>query len=160
MWNYLHTRVTFWVILGSLIIAGGLISILAGFLFLAPLPIQSNIPPAEITIIPAPSLTPVLPTKSSAEVQLTPTGEVVGGIGIGMFVQISGTGGDGLRLRSGPGKSNEPRFLGYESEVFRVKDGPKLSDGLTWWFLEAPYDPNRSGWAVSQFLAVVASPKQ
>jgi hypothetical protein len=160
MWEYLRSRVTLWVILGALAVAGGLIFVLAVVLFLLPPPAQPDVPVAQITFIPAPSLTPVQPTASSSGGQATPTGEVVGGIGVGMYVQITGTGGDGLRLRAGPGKSNEPRFLGYEAEVFRVKDGPKLSDGLTWWFLEAPYDPNRSGWAASQYLAVVAAPKQ
>ena len=57
---------------------------------------------------------------------------------MGMYVQISGTGGDGLRLRSGPSRNDDPRFLGYESEVFMVKDGPRFSDDLTWWFLRSP----------------------
>jgi hypothetical protein len=160
MWDYLRSRVTLWVILGALGVAGGLIFLLAAIFFLAPLPAHPDLPAAEITVIPAPSLTPVQPTASTSGGTPTPTGQLVGGIGVGMFVQISGTGGDGLRLRAGPGTTNEPRFLGYEAEVFRVKDGPKLADGLTWWFLEAPYDPNRSGWAASQYLAVVAPPKQ
>jgi uncharacterized protein YraI len=73
-------------------------------------------------------------------------------------VQISGTEGSGLRLRSGPGTGNPPRFLGMDSEVFSVKDGPKFADGFTWWFLEADYDATRSGWAASQYLTVVANP--
>jgi hypothetical protein len=160
MWAYLRARVTLWVILGALATAAGLIFTLAAFFFLAPLPVRPDLPAAEVTAVPAPTLTSPPATLSPAEQQVTPTSQTVDGIGIGVYVQISGTGGDGLRLRAGPGKSNEPRFLGYEAEVFRVKDGPKLSDGLTWWFLEAPYDPGRSGWAASQFLAVVAPPKQ
>jgi hypothetical protein len=160
MWNYLRSRVTVWVILGALAVAGGLILLLAAIFFLSPIPVHPEQPAAALTIIPAPSLTPVKPTASGTDQQATPTGQVVDGIGIGIYVQISGTGGDGLRLRAGPGKSNDPRFLGYEAEVFRVKDGPKLADGLTWWYLEAPYDPGRSGWAASQYLAVVAAPKQ
>jgi hypothetical protein len=45
-----------------------------------------------------------------------------------------------------------------EAEVFLVKDGPKQSDGFTWWFLEAPYDPDRSGWAASSYLVMVRNP--
>ena len=159
MWTYLRSRVTLWVILGALGIAGSLIILLAAFFYLAPLPASQKLPPAELTVIPAPTLTPFLPTQSAVELQATAANQVVGGIGVGMYVQISGTGGDGLRLRAGPGKSNDPRFLGYEAEVFRVKDGPKVADGFTWWFLEAPYDPGRSGWAAAQFLAVVEAPK-
>jgi hypothetical protein len=44
-----------------------------------------------------------------------------------------------------------------DSEVFMVKDGPKDADGFTWWFLEAPYDPQRSGWAASNYLQVIQS---
>ena len=160
MWDYLRSRVTIWVILGALGVAGGLILLLAALFFLAPPPAHPDLPVAQVTVIPAPSLTPVQPTSAAAGASVTPTSQVVGGIGIGMYVQISGTGGDGLRLRAGAGTGNPPRFMGYEAEVFRVKDGPKLSDGLTWWFLEAPYDPGRSGWAASQYLAVVAPPKQ
>ncbi len=148
------------MILGALAVAGGLIFLLGALFFLAPQGPHRDLPPAEITMIPAPTLTPVQPTLAVDGPKPTPTGQLVNGIGVGIFVQISGTGGDGLRLRSGPGKDNPPRFLGYEAEVFRVKDGPKLADGLTWWFLEAPYDPGRSGWAAAQFLAVVAPPGQ
>jgi hypothetical protein len=45
-----------------------------------------------------------------------------------------------------------------DAEVFEVKEGPKEADGFTWWYLVAPYDTNRSGWAASKFLTVV--PKQ
>ncbi|HOD45540.1 MAG TPA: helix-turn-helix domain-containing protein, partial [Anaerolineaceae bacterium] len=79
------------------------------------------------------------------------------GIGIGMYVQILGTGGDGLRLRSGAGMSYDPIFLGMEAEVFEVMDGPREGDGYMWWFLKAPYDPNRKGWARSDYLSVVST---
>jgi hypothetical protein len=74
-------------------------------------------------------------------------------------VQISGTGGDGLKMRSGPGVSSDTIFLGMEAEVYLVKDGPKLADGYTWWYLQAPYDTTRTGWAASKYLTIVASPK-
>jgi hypothetical protein len=107
------------------------------------------------TVIPAPSATvPGLPT-TVAGVTLTPTAVPVGELGIGAYVQINGTGGDGLRLRSGPGKDNAPLFLGMESEVFLIKDGPKQADGYNWWFLLAPYDDNRKGWAVENYLSVI-----
>jgi hypothetical protein len=155
MWNWLKLRVNLWVILGALAVSGGLIAALGLLLFFYPLPGQaSGSPAALLTVIPAPTLTPTL-----AEAVPTPTGQaggqVIDGIGLGIFVQITGTGGDGLRLRAGPSRNDEPRFLGYESEVFMVKDGPRFADGFTWWFLEAPYDPGRSGWAASQYLGVV-----
>jgi len=40
-----------------------------------------------------------------------------------------------------------------------VVDGPEQADGFIWWYLEAPYDTSRSGWAASQYLGLV-SPTQ
>ena len=161
MWDFLRSRLTIWVVLGSLAVAfllltgSGLIAFLTPGLF-RPDPVQL---PA-VTLIPAPTLTPQpSPSVVSTQIGEAPAGTLVDGIGIGLYVQITGTGGDGLRLRAGPGTSNDPRFLGYEAEVFLVKDGPKLADGFTWWFLEAPYDKGRSGWAASKYLGVVTAPK-
>lgn len=158
MWSFLRARITIVVILGGLVVATGLIGLLGALLYFSPgwlQPLPASLP--KVTLIAAPTLTATTPAQTPTPTG-TPAGQLVDGIGVGMYVQISGTGGDGLRLRAGPGKSNDPRFLGNESEVFLVKDGPKFSDGLTWWFLEAPYDKARSGWAAAQFLAVVNAP--
>lgn len=158
MLNFLRERVTIWVILGGLAVATVLILLLGALFYLSPgwlAPQPASLP--AVTLIAAPTLTPTVPAQTATPVG-EPVGQPVDGIAVGMYVQISGTGGDGLRLRAGAGKSNDPRFLGYEAEVFLVKDGPKFADGLTWWFLEAPYDKARSGWAAAQFLAVVTAP--
>jgi hypothetical protein len=81
------------------------------------------------------------------------------GISIGSFVQISGTGGVGLRIRLEPGKESPPQFIAMENEVFEIKDGPILSDDITWWLLVAPYDINRKGWAAGQYLTIIKSPQ-
>lgn len=81
-----------------------------------------------------------------------------GEMGIGSFVQITGTGGVGLNIRSGPGLSNDVQFLGYDAEVFEVRDGPVEADGLTWWYLVTPVDESRAGWAAADYLSVVANP--
>lgn len=113
-------------------------------------------PTAIITIIFAPTSTPTLPAGFLITPTATPdNGVVIGGIGKGLYVQISGTGGDGLRLRATASTSGEIRFLGYESEVFLVTDGPKNADGYIWWYLTAPYDESRSGWAVAEYLAPI-----
>jgi hypothetical protein len=75
-----------------------------------------------------------------------------------VYVQITGTGGDGLRLRSGPGLNGAQLFLGYDAEVYQIVDGPIEADGHTWWKLTAPYDATRTGWAVQDFLTVIPSP--
>ncbi len=132
-------------------------------LFWGTLPAQSNAqaPTVVLTVIAAPTSTPtpVTPTVSltpsaTPTLNLSPSGD---NIQIGAYVQITGTGGDGLRLRKGPGTDYEQIFLGREAEVFLVKDGPKEGSGYTWYYLEAPYDTTRSGWAVANFLQVVAS---
>ncbi|GAP14603.1 hypothetical protein LARV_02376 [Longilinea arvoryzae] len=132
-------------------------------IFWSTLPAKSAVqaPTVVLTVIAAPTSTPIplTPTVSltpsvTPTLNLSPNG---GSIQVGAYVQITGTGGDGLRLRKGPGTDYEQIFLGREAEVFLVKDGPKEGSGYTWYYLEAPYDTNRSGWAVSDFLQVVAS---
>ncbi len=157
MIRWLVSRVNIWVILCSIFIAGGLIVLIGLVLFLTPAPAPvTEAYGAALTIIPAPTL-----TATPEKVFETPTPTSLpsfGGITIGDYVQISGTDGQGLRLRSGPGTSNPPRLLGMDAELFQVIDGPKQSDDFTWWYLEAPYDPERSGWAASSFLTVVINP--
>jgi hypothetical protein len=111
--------------------------------------------PADLTIIAPPTAT-VNPTPAS-----TPFGTLTpppGQIGIGGYVQITGTQGSGLRLHSTAGLNSDTLQLVAESETFLVKDGPQTADGHTWWYLVAPYDSTRAGWAAADFLAVVPSP--
>lgn len=82
-------------------------------------------------------------------------GPSASGIQISEYVQVTGTDGEGLRLRTDAGISSQVRFLALEAEVFQVIDGPREVDGYIWWFLEAPYDTSRSGWAAANFLNLV-----
>ena len=117
---------------------------------------------AIVNIIPAPSITSPPPTiettktpESTPEIaQPDHTEPVVRGA----LVQVSGTGGEGLRVREAPGLNSKILFLGLESEVFTVKDGPQEVDGYTWWYLAALYDESLAGWAVSDFLVVIQNP--
>ena len=113
------------------------------------------------TIIPAATSTPLnqLPTPPPLSTTPYPSNTPIPGtIALNTYVQISGTGGDGLRIRATPGLSSTPLFFGNESEVFLVTDGPNQADGYTWWYLTAPYDQTRSGWAVANYLTFVPSP--
>jgi len=119
-------------------------------------------PTAIIQVILASTATPLVVT-AAATLPPTPTVKAEFSTPVanaqmktGDYVQISGTGGDGLRVRSGPGTQNPPLFLGMEAEVFQVIDGPKEADGFLWWNLAAPYDENRKGWAASNYLSVIA----
>jgi len=147
---------TIWVMLGALLVAGCLLLftlISIGWTSAHQTPPQGFVP-ADLTIIP-PSTSTLSPTVVPTVV-LTSTPQ--GQIGIGAYVQITGTQGAGLRIRKDPGQNGDTVFVGEEEETFEVKDGPKQADGYTWWYLVAPYDSTRSGWAAADFLAGVPAP--
>jgi hypothetical protein len=147
------------VITGALIVAGILILItliLIGWTSPRFSP-DVGFAPADLTMIPAPSHTPAATMTPTLDPFATPIVDQTT-IHIDGYVQINGTGTDGLRIRSAPGLNTETVFRGEESEVFLVKDGPQTTDGYTWWYLVAPYDDTRAGWAAADFLAVVPEP--
>ena len=113
--------------------------------------------PADLTMIPAPTPTPAATQIPTADPLASPTFDP-NTITLNGYVQISGTGSDGLRIRSAPGLNGETVFRGGESEVFLVKDGPQIGDGYTWWYVVAPYDDTRAGWAADEFLTVIPPP--
>jgi hypothetical protein len=149
-----------WVILGALGFAG-LLTIITLIIIGWTTPRASpdvGFAPADLTMIPAPTHTPLVsPVPTLDPLLPTPT-LPADTIGIGGYVQISGTEGEGLRIRAAAGLNSETVFRGEESEVFLVRDGPQQADNYTWWYLVAPYDDTRAGWAASEFLAVVPSP--
>jgi len=159
--NNLSSILNIRVVLGALGIAGLLILITwISIGWTSPHPSRDfGFAPADLTVIPAPTSTP------NATPTFTPDPLIVGTatlppdvIGVGGYVQITGTEGDGLRLRANPGLNGEPVFLGYDEEVFQVQDGPQDADGYTWWYLVAPYDESRAGWAAADFLGAIPSP--
>ena len=111
----------------------------------------------EMTLVPAPTLTPKpvdptrTPTPTPTSIFFLPEGVV----GVGIYVQVIGTGGAGLRMRGEPGLSSPINFSAMDSEVFLVIDGPVTADGYIWWHLEAPYDQNRNGWSAADFLTPI-----
>ena len=147
-----------WVILGAILFAGFL-TLLTAISIGWTSPLQSSaigFAPADLTMIPAPTSTssaPATPTIDPFALSPTPAG-----LAVGSYVQISGTEGQGLRIRSKPGLGGEFVFLGYDSEVFVVQDGPQTVDGYIWWYLVAPYDNTRAGWAASDFLTFIPAP--
>ncbi|MCX6065553.1 MAG: hypothetical protein NT121_07345, partial [Chloroflexi bacterium] len=68
------------------------------------------------------------------------------------------TQGEGLRIRSQPGLTGEQLFLGFDTEVYTVIDGPRDIDGYTWYNLAAINDQTRIGWAASNFLTLIPKP--
>jgi hypothetical protein len=112
----------------------------------------------QLIIMINPSSTPVPPTAIQATSTPQSTAEptlVAGagtGFGVGDLVEVTGTGGDGLRLRQSPGLNSKVIGLGVDNEVFKVEDGPQTVDGYEWWSLINPYDSSRQGWAVGRYL--------
>lgn len=134
-------------------------------LWLWPWSNTEKVPTAAMTVVAQPTWTPTsspVPTEAAygTPTPIPPLAPGPGEIAIGRFVQVSGTGGDGLRLRMAPGLDAPVRFLAHEAEVFRVTDGPQTDDGYTWWYLTAPYDPQRAGWAVANYLSVLPGTPQ
>lgn len=152
-----------WIILGAILVAGVLMLVLGLLLKTTKSERQISGPStAVLNIIEAPTITPI-PLSQTATPSITqpsdiPPPPLAGDLSIGDNVQISGTGGDGLRLRSSPGLEGEVLFLGYEGEVFQISDGPEDADGYVWWYLTAPYDEKVQGWAVSNYLTVLQNP--
>ncbi len=117
---------------------------------------------AVINIISAPTATQPIPSPTAVAlegVDEQPSALSAGvGIVLDAYVQIVGTGGDGLRLRDKAGLAGTMRLLGSEAEIFVVKDGPVEADGYTWWYLVGPYDDSRFGWAAANYLSLVQNP--
>ena len=147
-----------WVIIGALLFAGFLLLITFISIGWTKSPQSSGVgfAPADVTVIPASTSTSSAPPTPTID-PFAPTA-VPTGIAPGNYVQITGTNGEGLRIRSDPGLTGESVFLGYDSEVFIVQNGPREADGYVWWYLVAPYDETRAGWAAANFLSYVPAP--
>lgn len=147
-----------WVILGALILAGLLLLITVISIGWTNSPQSPDVgfAPADLTVIVAPTSTPnVTPTATIDPFAPSPTPT---GLAVGSYAQISGTDGQGLRIRAEPGLTGNPVFLGLDSEVFVVQDGPREADGYVWWYIVAPYDDARAGWAAANFLTYIPAP--
>jgi len=148
-----------WVILGALAFAGLLLLITAIAIGLTSARRNSEVGfvPADVTVIAAPTGTSGAPPTPTIDPFASPTSPA--GIAIGNYVQITGTEGQGLRIRAEPGLGGEFQFLAYDSEVFVIQDGPREVDGYVWWYLVAPYDDTRVGWAAADFLTYIPEPE-
>jgi hypothetical protein len=151
-----------WVILGAIGVGAILFLTAVGLLLVTRnLPMPTGVPTAVIMIVAVPTASPV-PTSTQPSLEeptaLPQPSPQPGDIYLQALVQITGTGGDGLRLRTEPGLESEILFLGNEAEFFRVQEGPLEADDFTWWFLVSPENGDRNGWAVAEYLIVVQTP--
>ena len=92
-------------------------------------------------------------TKISDElIQASQTPNLPGVFSTGMVVHIFQTGGDGLKIRSLAGFEGIPVYLGSEGEEFEIIAGPEIIDSKIWWRIVSISDPQKSGWAVQEYL--------
>src|SRR5687768_8700845 len=139
-----------------------LIVVLAAF-FIFPRsgPNQTPNPAGQPTSVSQPLPTPTgfgdpTPTGASGT-QATTVPIIVDTIAVGGYVSVTGT-GDGLIVRSSPSRAGARMAKLADGTKARVVDGPRESDGFTWWKLDS-FDKNNtslSGWSVADYLKATA----
>ena len=91
---------------------------------------------------------PTLPT-----VEISPTPMT---ITVGVQVLVVEVGDQQLNVRDEAGIfGTNVIFRANEGERFNILAGPQQIDNLSWWQIADPRDPNRTGWAASQYLQAV-----
>jgi len=153
-----------WAVSGGAF-GGGLFLLLVvlGFVWRVSAPNRPKVTPVLTMLVP-PIISPIPATQTAVSIEPNPTNTPEqpalpqDSFLHGQLVAVFGTGGDGLRLRNQPNLDGIISFLALENEVFRVNDGPVYSDGYMWWYLVNPYDNNKAGWGVANYLRSLASP--
>jgi hypothetical protein len=146
-----------WVAGGAILGLILAIILLVSGLFLRGSSYAAAMPSSVMTVVfpPTATSTSFIPTATPTPTQTptpVPPPKVEEGIVIGGLVEVSGTEGDGLRLREDPSLDAKAAFLGLENEVFEVREGPVEKDGYEWWYLSNPYNTDKEGWAVANYL--------
>jgi hypothetical protein len=83
-----------------------------------------------------------------APIVLTPTPIT---IAIGETVIVNS---DSLNIRKDAGLNQTLLTTAVKGDRFKVLDGPKQADNLTWWHIQDTVDPTREGWAAADYLDV------
>ncbi len=110
---------------------------------------------AQMTIIPAPTLTPII---AALEVQPTMVVRYVSteGFTTGAYVKIVNTQGSGLKIRPEPGTAGIPLFIAMDGELYMIMDGPQDQDGYIWWKLRSVEDETKEGWGAANYFELAA----
>ncbi len=104
----------------------------------------------------SPTPTATEPAVSDEQDIATPTPPV--DIRIGGYVQVAGTGVQGLSLRQGPGANYARMDVAAEGEIFVVVEGPQTTAGAPWWRIRDPDNEARVWWAIGNYLQPVVHP--
>lgn len=109
----------------------------------------------KVVITPVSATSPSLgqPGGQGDMLEATGTPSMVGVIALGMNIKVSGTGNEGLRMRSGAGIDQQTMYVAQEGEPFQIIDGPKVLDSLIWWKIQALNNPGKTGWSVQDYMA-------
>ena len=159
MTSFFSRFLTVRVVVIAIVVWLGLCFLVAVSVFVfSPTKVINVVPTAAVVIIHAPTQILIPTAGAIAPNTINGNTPAVQLIHIGDSVQISGTGGEGLRIRSAPGVENNLLFIANEAEIFVVKDGPVSSGDYTWWYLVSPKDSSRFGWAAGNFLAGANKP--
>ena len=113
--------------------------------------VQENSERSLMTVIPAPTLTPTIyATKTPQTLEIHYVSE--DGLSVGALVEVYDTGPTGLSVRPQPGTGGYLNFVAHDGDRFQIVDGPDSRNDYIWWKLESVNDPERNGWAVSNYL--------
>ncbi|MBN1887939.1 MAG: SH3 domain-containing protein [Thermoflexales bacterium] len=104
-----------------------------------------------------PTRTPLPTYTSTPTPTLTPTPP--GTTAVDGFVEVYDAGPQGLSFRAGAGLGEQRLKYLSDGAVMRVIDGPVESDGLKWWRLQNPDDPNEVGWSAADYLRPANPPQ-
>ena len=163
MFRSIRDWVNLKVVLGGIIFAVCVFAILLGILWSLRAQNTRTAPStALISVIEVPTITPPKPVSTPTPTQAPTSAQQepipMGNIKIGDYVQVTGTGGDGLRLHETAGVASKVNYIAIDTQLFTVKDGPVDVDGYAWWELQDPYTDEVVGWGVANYLAVVKNP--
>lgn len=157
--RFSSSLIPFWAVVAAILFGAGLFVALMVAITRSALendpPLRSAL--AQVTIIPAPTITPTVPVSSEPK-ELSVRYVSPEGFSIGAFVKIANTQGAGLKIRPEPGTGSQTSFIASEGELFVITDGPDERNGYTWWKLAGFEDSERTGWGASAFFALVAPP--
>lgn len=141
----------------TILIFGMMIFIAMFFFFAirgAGMPAESENGMAQLTVIAAPTVTPtVYATKEPQTLEIRYESE--NGLSVGTFAEVYDTGNTGLSVRPNPGTGGYLNFVAAEGEQFMIVDGPDSKNDYVWWKIESVNDPERTGWAVGDYLRPV-----
>lgn len=111
--------------------------------------------PTPFSFAPSPTALAVLPSATPAIGLLTPAPEALE-LRVGATIEVIDVGTAGLNVRDGAGTAFRVQFIAREGSRFEVIGGPEEANDFTWWQLRGVENPDQTGWAVADFLSVVA----